>query len=315
MSRKKKKENKETTIENYYDLKVDKVDELVEALKSGSSGSSMEGGEGDSTANAAQAEPLSTSIADCTGEATPDTRTKKGKEKHFDPYKIDKFSRIPVWIKALFIKFWFAGVVCYFVVFGLSLYIAGDDTFLVCGLILGLLTDFIVNPVYRMLESDDKEYNWYMMFPFPLKAFWTIFTNIIYYIVVMYAVSYMYVGLNELINLIRGTEGYFMSLGVEPLLCGVFAVIADMAFIGLKDLVVWLVKRSKKKKALAAEGISATADTALGGDLQNGATDAEASPEADNAEGETDEVERLRKLAESQNAAEADDGGKKHKKK
>ena len=33
MAKKKKEKSRETTIENYYDLKVDKVDELVAALR------------------------------------------------------------------------------------------------------------------------------------------------------------------------------------------------------------------------------------------------------------------------------------------
>lgn len=247
MSRKKKKENKETTIENYYDLRVDKVDELVEILQSSKEEKTADG------KPTAIDTPISTSIAECTGEDTPDTRKRNGKEKHFDPYKIDKLSRIPVWIKALFIKWWFAGCVCYFVMMGLSLYFAADDLFLLSGAILGLLADFIINPIFRMLESDKKEFNNYTMFPFPIKAFWTLFANVIYYIVVMYSVTYMYVGLEELINLISGAQGEVINVGVEPLLFATFCVAIDMAFIGIKDGIVYGVKKAKRKKAEAAE--------------------------------------------------------------
>lgn len=247
MSRKKKKENKETTIENYYDLRVDKVDELVEILQSSSKDDKLS-----EDAPSLIDTPISTSIAECTGEDTPDTRKRNGKEKHFDPYKIDKFSRIPVWLKALFIKWWFAGCVCYFVMMGLSLYFVADDLFLLSGAILGLLVDFIVNPIFRMLESDKKEYNNYMMFPFPVKAFWTLFTNVIYYIIIMYGVTYMYVGIEELIKLITGVQGDIINVGVEPLLFGTFCVAIDMAFIGIKDGIVYGVKKAKRKKAEAA---------------------------------------------------------------
>ncbi|MGN1104318.1 MAG: hypothetical protein ACI4QI_05520, partial [Candidatus Coproplasma sp.] len=315
----KKKEFKETTIENYYDLKVDKVDELVEALKS----SPKEDVDTDNQ----PLEPISTSIAECTGTDTPDTRTKKGKEKHFDPYKIDKLSRVPVWIKASFIKFWFAGAVCYFVMFGLSLYVAADDLFIVCGLILGLLTDFIVNPIFRMLESDDKEYNNYMMFPFPVKVYWTFFTNLLYYVLVMFTVSYMYTGLNMLINLITGSPSSTIAVGAEPLLQGVFCVIADMAFIGIKDLIVFLVKRGKAKRALAngeveigadgqpVEGESRPKGRRKGGKgrqvdvapetVETQTAEAKQGDESDvtapatDEEADVDEIERLRRLAES----------------
>jgi hypothetical protein len=233
---KKKKDNKESTIENYYDLKVDKVDELVEALKSGTP-----------TEEEKQSE-LSFNISDCTGESDAANVKKNGKQKQFDPYKIDKLSRIPTWIKALFIKFWFAGAVCYFIIWGLSNYISDTlDLIVFTGIVMGLVVDILVNPLFRFMESDKKEYNAYMMFPFPFKAFWTFFTNIIYYLFVLLCVNYAYTGLNLLINLIAGSETQF-NVYIEPLLFGLFTMLIDMVFIGIKDLIVYLVKKAKLKK-------------------------------------------------------------------
>ncbi len=97
---KKKKKNKETTIENYYDLKADKMDELVAALK----------GENDE-----KQEPVSYNIKECIGEEAAkhgeEKEYKKSSSKEFNPYKLDKLSRLPTFIKAFFIKFWFAGCV------------------------------------------------------------------------------------------------------------------------------------------------------------------------------------------------------------
>jgi len=99
------------------------------------------------------------------------------------------------------------------------------------------------------METDRREYNAYMMFPFPFKAFWTFFTNIIYYILVMIGVSYCYAGLNELINLITGhTDAFHIAVGLEPLLFGTFCVLVDMVFIGIKNGVVLLVKKCRKKE-------------------------------------------------------------------
>lgn len=227
---KKKKRDKETTIENYYDLKVDKVDELVSVLKN----------------EDITYEEISMNISDCTGVDDPGNVTKRGKQKKFDPYKTDFLGRIPTWIKALFIKFWFAAAVCYFIVWGLSI---GDtlDSLALTGIVMGLVVEMLVNPVFRFMETDEKEYNAYMMFPFPFKAYWTFFTNIIYYVVVLVCVNYLYYGLNTIIILATGTENT-IPVGVEPLLFGVFTVIADMFFIGIKDLIVYLVKRHKNKK-------------------------------------------------------------------
>ncbi len=235
---KKKKKIQETTIEDFYDLKIDKVDELVAALKDDGTDDFPE---------------LSMNISDCTGEAVEDNTNSRGKQKQFDPYKVDKFSRIPVWVKALFIKFWFAGAVCYFVMWGLNV---GDnlDKLVLTGAVLGLIVDILVNPLFRYLESDRKEYNDYMMFPFPFKAFWTFFTNLIYYIFILVCVNFCYLGLNELINLIKGTSDY-IHVGVEPLLFGLFAVICDMAFIGIKDGLVRLVRKLKSRKREGAVNV------------------------------------------------------------
>ncbi len=227
MSKKNKKKQKETTIENYYDLKVSEVDELVSILK----GEAID-----------ENKQVPTNITEITGEKVD---SKKEEDKHFDPYKRDKLSKLPTWLKAIFIKWWFAGCVCYFIMWGLGSYIASNENLmLLTGLVLGVITDIIVNPIFCFVESDEKEFNNYMMFPFPFKQFWTFFTNIIYYVIVMILVSLTYTGLNLLVQL-GNPEGF---MGVEPLLFGTICVVIDMAFIGIKDLIVYLIKKHKRKK-------------------------------------------------------------------
>lgn len=294
MSKKKKQNDKETTIENYYDLRVDKVDELVEALKSG---------------KVDEDKPIPTTIAECTGTDTPDTKTKRGKDKKFDPYKIDRLSRIPAWIKALVIKFWFSGAICYFFIMGLGVYITSTvDMIFVVGIVLGIVTDIMINPIFRMLESNEKEYNNFMMFPFPFKAYWTFITNILYYLVVVVCVNYIYLFIDGVLHI---------YIAIEPLMFGIIVLIIDMAFIGVKDGIVYAVKRAKKKKLLAAEGIDleTTPDGAKApdGGAEAGAA-AQPQPPAEE-DGEIDEVEKLRRLAEMQNQTSENDGKKKHKKK
>ncbi len=234
MSKKNKKnvrQEKETSIENFYDLKTKEMDELVAALK------------GETPADS----PVpSMNIAEVTGEK--DEGDKKG-TREFDPYKRDKLSAIPYWVRALFIKFWFFGLVCYFVLMGLGIYITDSlDLYVVCGVIMGVMVDCLVNPIFRMMESDKKEYNKFMMFPFPFKQIWTFITNMVYYCIVVLGVSYIYMFIDKYIA---------EFIGVEPLLFGVFCLIVDMFFIGIKDIVVYLIKRAVKKsrerKAAAAE--------------------------------------------------------------
>ena len=222
---KNKKKIKETSIENYYDLKVDKVDELVAALKDD---------------NYEPEGEVSMDIVDATGVDDPSAYTRTGKKKQFNPYKTDFLGRIPTWVKALFIKWWFAGMGCYFVIWGLDF--NALDKLVLLGFVEGLIVEILVNPIFRYLESDRKEFNDYMMFPFPFKAFWTFFTNLIYYAVLTVGIGALYGFIHDLFN---------MGLGVEPLLFGVFFVIVDMIFIGIKDGIVHLIRKTRKKESAA----------------------------------------------------------------
>lgn len=227
---KKKKKVQETTIEDYYDLKVDKVDELVAALKDEADLSDGEVNYG-----------MNTNM----GVYDPKNVKASGKEKQFDPYKTDFLAKVPTWIKAFFIKFWFSGMVCFFFMFGIGL--QDLDAILLIGIVLGLVVDVLVNPLLRFMESDRHEYNAYMMFPFPFKAIWTFFANIFYYFFIAVGVNYCYFAVNEIVNLIKGTQDLYY-LGVEPLMFGAFTVLVDMIFIGIKDGVVALVRHLKKRK-------------------------------------------------------------------
>ena len=213
----KKKKIKETTIEDFYDLRVDKVDELVAALK------------GEDTSEYGE---VSMNISEIVGDG-------KNSSKEFNPYRTDFLARVPAFIKALLLKWWFSGLVCFLVNFGLGLYVsATSDLVLLDGVFLGVFVDVLVNPLFRFMESDKREYNNYMLFPFPLKAYWTFFTNILYYIGVAWAVNFVYLFINELM----------FSLPIEPLSWALVVVAVDMIFIGIKDLVVHLVKKRKKER-------------------------------------------------------------------
>ncbi|MGN0812565.1 MAG: hypothetical protein ACI4MQ_03540 [Candidatus Coproplasma sp.] len=325
MSKKNKKQNKETTIENFYDLRTEAVDDLVEALKTGES-----------------REEISTNISEITGE---EAKAKAGSKKaEFDPYRRDKLSALPTWLKAIFIKWWFAGCVCYFVMMGLGSLLGdpspatNENLFLLTAIVYGVVVDVLVNPSFRYLESDRKEYNNYMMFPFPLKAFWTFFANIAYYFVVMILVNMSINGINAALHAI----GVNSNVYFEPLLFGTLAVIVDMAFIGIKDLIVYLVKRSKRIKAIAAGEVEigfdgqpveqmpkakgrrkggkhtdvapVEAQTQIVGDSAGGEKNLTDPVSNEEAVGEVDEIERLRKLAENSGESNGKNGKNKNKK-
>ena len=93
--------------------------------------------------------------------------------------------------------------------------------------------------LFRQYGAGDLRYgNDYMMFPFPLKAYWTFFTDVLYYILVVFAVN----GVYNLIN------DYMFSFSIEPMSWSLVVLVIDMALTGIKDLIVHLVKKHKVKE-------------------------------------------------------------------
>lgn len=153
--------------------------------------------------------------------------------------------KIPSPIKALFIKFWFSGAVCFFIYWGLGMYVWDTlDMIVVLGLVMGIVTDVLVNNAFRFFEATPGSNNKWMMFP--KKKFWTFFTNMIYGLILVWLVAWIYSGANILLNSIKGTEGQIF-IGVEPVLFGILYVAVDMLFIGMKNLTVKIITDAKTK--------------------------------------------------------------------
>ncbi len=197
------------TIENYYDLKTDAVDRLVNAEK----------------------------------KTYKKTKTDPGKE-----YRSSWIDKIPTWILALFVKFWFAGAVCFFIFWGLGLYISDLlDMIVVLGIVLGMVTDLLVNNVFRFFETYKGQNSKWMMFP--QKKYWTFLTNIPYAMLVLFCVIEIYEAINGIANALGGTTGIIV-LGVEPVMFGLFYMMVDMCFITIKNTSIRIYQDAKQKNGL-----------------------------------------------------------------
>lgn len=160
---------------------------------------------------------------------------------------LDFLSRIPIWLKAVFIKYWMAGVVCYLFFVGIGYYVSDVYALiLVAGVAQGIFTDLLTNTMFLYFEKN-KEYHPYMLLPVSCKKVWTFAINIPFGLIEVILVYLIYTYINYLIVTSRGIDEGTVILGVEPLLYGVFFVLIDMAFIGIKDLVVYLIKKAKTK--------------------------------------------------------------------
>ena len=146
-------------------------------------------------------------------------------------YRSGFLDRIPASVKALFIKFWFNGSVCYFIFWGLGLYLNDFlDMIVVLSVVLGMVTDILTNNALRFVETLPGENNRWMMFT--KKKYWTFIANILYAFVVLFFVIWLY----EVIK-----------IGVEPILFGIFYMLFDLLFIGMKNLMKTIINDAKDK--------------------------------------------------------------------
>lgn len=163
-------------------------------------------------------------------------------------YRSSFLDRIPFWVKAVFMKFWFNGAVCYFILWGLGLFIASlENMILILAIVLGMVTDVLVNNAFRFFASVPGANDKWMMLP--KKKLVNFFLNILYSFVVLIAVVWLYNSVNAVINAAKGTEG-LVYIGVEPVLFGLFYVAIDLAFIGMKNLMLSIVNDAKKKNGV-----------------------------------------------------------------
>ena len=130
----------------------------------------------------------------------------KTKEDPGKKYRSNSFlNKIPSPIKALFIKFWFSGAICFFIYWGLGMQIWDTlDMVVVLGTVWGMVNDLLVNNAFHFFEITPGSNNKWMMFP--KKKLWTLFANIVYGIIVSVIVAYIYSITNVIFKNVNCTE-------------------------------------------------------------------------------------------------------------
>lgn len=146
-------------------------------------------------------------------------------------YRTGFLDRIPSTVKALFVKFWFNGAVCYFIFWGLGMMVPSYlDMIFILATVLGMVTDILTNNALRFVETIPGENDKWMMFP--KKKFWTFMANILYAFVVLFCVIELYETLR---------------INVEPILFGLFYMLFDLLFVGMRNLMKIIINDAKDK--------------------------------------------------------------------
>ncbi len=135
-------------------------------------------------------------------------------------------------VKFFFVKWWFAGVVCWFLVLGLSAYgVANLDRVVITGIAYGMLMHALVNGYLRMKAETEGANNGWALFP-KTGVPW-LFANVAYGIVLCFLAfaTYWWLGLNR-------------SIG--PILFGTFVAAWDGCFILFKRLFLRILADARK---------------------------------------------------------------------
>ena len=164
-------------------------------------------------------------------------------EEELKKYRSKSRLNINPVFKALFIKFWFSGVVCYFFIWGLGMYIPSNlDLYFVTAIGMGFVKDILENNLYRFVANPEGSNDRWMMFP--KKSYMSLVFNVLYAILVTRCVYFTYQGINFV-----GTSGNNdrVVFGVEPIFFGIFYMGFELLFLWMKHMAVRIIADAKKK--------------------------------------------------------------------
>lgn len=164
-------------------------------------------------------------------------------EEELRKYRRNSNIQVPNTVKVLFVKFWFAGAVCYFVIWGLGLYLGSTlDLLVVASVIMGFVTDLLANNVLRFMEeTPGVNEKWIMV---RKKRYVSLILNLLYAGVLMTLVYLFYEYVNIAITTATADKES-VPVGVEPLLFGLLYMGFDLALVEIRNLIKKIITGAK----------------------------------------------------------------------
>ena len=172
--------------------------------------------------------------------------TPRYSEEELNRYRSGKKRwKFPQGLKASLIKFWFYGAVCYFVFWGLGLYLADQlDLAFVGAIVMGMVTDLLINHFLRFTEKlPGGSAKWIMVTKRGAGGF---FLNLLYGFLLIFLVITFYQAVNTVIFTLHGGSETAPLLHVEPLLFGLASTGADMLCVTIRNTLKKIVADAKK---------------------------------------------------------------------
>ena len=166
-------------------------------------------------------------------------------EEELNRYRSGKAKRkFPQGLKVVLIKFWFYGAVCFFVFWGLGLYLSGLDLQFVGAIVLGIVTDLLINHFLRFTEKlPGGSKRWMLVTRRGTAGF---FMNLLYGFLLMFLIVTAYNMINTAIVALFGSENAPL-LHVEPLGFGLIAMGADLLCVTIRNTLRKIVDDAKRK--------------------------------------------------------------------
>ena len=175
------------------------------------------------------------------------TNSPKVSEAELRRYRSGPKIRLADWMKAVLLKWWFAGAVCSFFLWGLGTVVPNrENQLIIVGLALGAVTDLFTNNIFRFYARTLGENDRWMMFP--RNSFSTLPLNIVYGYVILFLVVLTYNAVNAFLIAATGVQDK-IPLGVGPILFGLLCTGWDLLLLAAKRMLMRIVRDAKRRAA------------------------------------------------------------------
>lgn len=173
--------------------------------------------------------------------------TPKYSRQELEKYRSGKTKwKFPQWLKVVLIKFWFYGAMCYFVFWGLGMYLADQlDLYFVGAVVLGMVMDLLIKHFLRFTEKlPGGSRNWMMVTRDGTAGF---FMNLLYGFLLLFLVITVYNMINTAIAAMYSGSEQIPLLNVEPLFFGLVTTGADTLCVTIRNTMRKIVEDARKK--------------------------------------------------------------------
>lgn len=165
--------------------------------------------------------------------------------EELDKYRSGPKIRLSDWVKVVLIKWWFAGAVCFFFFWGIGIAVPSlENQLIILGTGLGLVTDLLVNSIFRYYAKTPGANDRWMMVR--RKGVAGMALNLLYAFVLLALVIMTYNMINRIAVSFTGAADT-IPVGVEPVLFGALTTAWDLLLLETRKMIKKIADDAKKQ--------------------------------------------------------------------